>query len=375
MKDTLFDALIEHDISRRDFLKFCSAMAATLGLSAGLVPKIAAPWKQRETHPRLARDAELYRQHRGPAEGLKAAGGNLLLDVISLDYHETIMAAAGAQAEKSLADVVKNQKGKYFAVVEGSIPAKDGGIYCCIGGRTSLDIAREVCGNAAGDHRHGHLCLLSEAFLPPARIPRAASSVKEAVPGISVVNLSGCPVNAENITATIVHYLTFGCSRRSMPSDARSLRTVNGSTTTASGAPTSTRGSMCGSGGTKAIGGAGASTRWGARARGLPELPHRPLQRRDELARRVRTRLHRMRGTHFWDDMTPSTAGCPAVRHQRGDHGRQGRPRRHRSHGRAVSWLHAIARADQNRFRRNLPKEEPSKPEEKTEWKGPTWHE
>jgi hydrogenase small subunit len=34
--------------------------------------------------------------------------------------------------------------------------------------------------------------------------------VRDAVPGATVINLSGCPVNAENITAALVHYLTFG---------------------------------------------------------------------------------------------------------------------------------------------------------------------
>ena len=32
----------------------------------------------------------------------------------------------------------------------------------------------------------------------------------EAVPGAAIINLPGCPVNAENLTATIVHILTFG---------------------------------------------------------------------------------------------------------------------------------------------------------------------
>ncbi|MEK6528677.1 MAG: hydrogenase small subunit, partial [Nitrospirota bacterium] len=37
-----------------------------------------------------------------------------------------------------------------------------------------------------------------------------AVGVKKAVPNAKVINLPGCPVNAENITATIVHYLTLG---------------------------------------------------------------------------------------------------------------------------------------------------------------------
>ena len=75
--------------------------------------------------------------------------GDIALDILSVNYHETIMAPSGKAAEKSLMDTVRNEKGKYLVVVEGSIPVKDGGIYCTIGGRTALDIAREVCGNAA----------------------------------------------------------------------------------------------------------------------------------------------------------------------------------------------------------------------------------
>ena len=40
--------------------------------------------------------------------------------------------------------------------------------------------------------------------------PYGAVGVKEAFPDSTVINLAGCPVNAENITATIVYYLTFG---------------------------------------------------------------------------------------------------------------------------------------------------------------------
>lgn len=45
--------------------------------------------------------------------------------MISLEYHETIMAPSGHAAEKSKKDVLKNHKGKYIAIVEGAIPMKD----------------------------------------------------------------------------------------------------------------------------------------------------------------------------------------------------------------------------------------------------------
>jgi hydrogenase small subunit len=133
----------------------------------------------------------------------------LVLDIISLDYHETIMAASGHQAEKSLMDVVKDQKGNYFAVVEGAIPMKDGGIYCTIGGKTAIAIAKEVCGNALATLAVGN-CACFGGIAAAHPNPTGAVGVHEAIPGITLVNLPGCPMNCENLTATLVHYLTFG---------------------------------------------------------------------------------------------------------------------------------------------------------------------
>ena len=131
-------------------MKFCSSMAATLALPATMVGQIA------EALEKAKKPSVVWLEFQdccGDSESMlrawKPAIGDLVLDIISLDYHETIMAPSGKAAEKSLADVVKNQKGKYIAIVEGTIPTKDGGVYCTIGGRTAIDIAQEVCGNAA----------------------------------------------------------------------------------------------------------------------------------------------------------------------------------------------------------------------------------
>lgn len=153
-----------------------------------------------------------YQDCAGDTEALLRANKptivEIVLDILSVDYHETIMAAAGKQAEKSLMDVVKNHKGKYFVVVEGSIPLKDGGVYCCVGGKAAIDIAKEVCGNALATIAVG-TCAAYGGIPAANPNPTGAVGVKEAVGG-TVVNLPGCPVNVENITATIVHYLTFG---------------------------------------------------------------------------------------------------------------------------------------------------------------------
>ena len=110
------------------------------------------------------------------------------------------MAAAGHQAEKAKWDAVEKYKGKYIAVVEGSIPMKDGGVYCTIAGETALEVARKVCGNAAATIAVG-TCATFGGIPAAAPNPTGAVGVQAAVPGATVLNLPGCPLNAENLSA------------------------------------------------------------------------------------------------------------------------------------------------------------------------------
>jgi hydrogenase small subunit len=200
----------ERGISRRDFMKFCTAMTAALALPVTFAPRIARALDQVQRPSLVWLE---FQDCAGNTEALlrasKPSVAEIILDVLSVDYHETIMAAAGHQAEEALAGVVRDLKGKYIAVVEGSIPLKDNGVYCCIGGRSALDIAREVCGNAFATIAVGSCAAFGG--LPAANPnPTGAVGIKEAVPGATVINLPGCPLNPDNLTATIVHYLTFG---------------------------------------------------------------------------------------------------------------------------------------------------------------------
>ncbi len=204
------EVLDRKGVTRRDFLKFCSLMAATLVLPPRYMEQIA---KALVTVPRPPLVWLEFQDCAGNTEALlrisRPSIGELVLDTLSVDYHETIMAPAGKAAEKSLQDTIAKNKGKYIAVVEGSIPTKDGGVYCTIGGHTALDIARQVCSNAAATIAVG-ACAAFGGWPAASPNPTGAVGVKDAVPGIPLINLPGCPVNAANITATIVHYLTFG---------------------------------------------------------------------------------------------------------------------------------------------------------------------
>lgn len=207
---TVYETLISSGLSRRDFMKFCSLVTATLALPSTFVSRVAEALESKKKPYLVWLE---FQDCCGNTEALLRASkptvGNIILDILSVEYHETIMAAAGHQAEKSLMDVVNNHKGEYLVVVEGSIPMDDGGVYCCIGGKAAKDIVREVCGNALATLAVGTCA--TYGGLPAANPnPTGAVGLYKAVPGIPLVNLPGCPVNVENITATVVHFLTFG---------------------------------------------------------------------------------------------------------------------------------------------------------------------
>jgi hydrogenase small subunit len=117
------------------------------------------------------------------------------------------MAAAGHQAEE--ARMQTTAAGGHIVIVEGSIPLKDEGIYCCIGGKTAIDILEESTANAAAVIAVGS-CATFGGLPKVSPNPTGAVGVMDLVDHIPVINLSGCPMNVVNLTATVVHYLTFG---------------------------------------------------------------------------------------------------------------------------------------------------------------------
>jgi len=204
---SIAEELAVRGITRREFLKFCTMMAGVLALPVEQTAKIA---RALETARRPAVVWLEFQDCAGCTESLLRANrpsvAELVLDILSLNYHETIMAPAGHAAEKSLQDTVK--EGGYLTIVEGSIPANDGGVYCCIGGRTALDILQEVAANTAAIITVG-ACAFYGGWPATTPNPTGAKGVKDVISGVPIVNLPGCPMNVDNLTATVVHYLTF----------------------------------------------------------------------------------------------------------------------------------------------------------------------
>jgi hydrogenase small subunit len=204
------EELERRGVSRRSFLGFCSVMATALALPQTVGKKIATAIKETDRPVLVWLE---FQDCAGNTESFLRASrptvADIVLDTLSVNYHETIMAAAGHQAEEALATTVRDYKGKYIAVVEGSIPKGADGAYCTIGGKSALQIAREVCGDAMMTIAAG-TCATFGGLPAAAPNPTGALSVADAVPGVkNLVNLSACPMNVENLTALVVYYLTF----------------------------------------------------------------------------------------------------------------------------------------------------------------------
>jgi hydrogenase small subunit len=205
----LVEQLLRSGISRRAFLKFSAAMAATLALPPIYGKQIAAALSSSPRVPVIWLEGQ---DCAGNTEGFLRAShptvSQLILDTLSVDYHETIMAAAGDAAEAAKAATIAAYPNGYILVVEGSIPLAENGIYCTVGGRTFRDLVTQ-----AGEHALAVIAVGSCAFdggLPAADGgPTGAVGVQHMLPGKTVINMPGCPMNVQNLTATIVHYLTF----------------------------------------------------------------------------------------------------------------------------------------------------------------------
>ncbi len=135
---------------------------------------------------------------------------DLILNYISLDYSELLMAAAGDQSEAALDAVINNDAGKYILIVEGAIPMDMDGKYLRIGphGETGLELLKRTAANAAAVLSVGS-CALDGGVVAAAPNPTGAVGVAEALGRNDIINLPGCPVNPINVVGTLLHYIMF----------------------------------------------------------------------------------------------------------------------------------------------------------------------
>ena len=206
---SLDEHLKERGVSRRDFLKFCGEIAVILGLGEMAGPQVAHALQA------VKRPSVIWLQLQectGCVESVLRTAeptiGDLVLDLVSLDYQETLMAGAGTAVEEALWKAVEDNRGKYILVVTGSIPLADDGIYTTIGGYTAKQILEDAAKGAAAIVAVG-ACAHWGSVQAARPNPTGAVGVRDVIKDRPVVNIAGCPPIGDVVTATIVHFLTF----------------------------------------------------------------------------------------------------------------------------------------------------------------------
>jgi hydrogenase small subunit len=208
--DGVYAALPRRGISRRTFIKFSGAMAAALALPASYGARIASAV---EAAPRIplvwlrgqacGGDSQAFLYTSDPTVGA------MLVDLLSIDYFDAIMASSGETAGASRTAVVGDAPAGYIAVIEGSIPTAADGTACLVGGRPFVDVAREVCAGAIATIAVGSCAADGGLAAASGGTTGSVGAVTVASAG-KLISLPGCPVNPDNLTATVVHLLTFG---------------------------------------------------------------------------------------------------------------------------------------------------------------------
>ncbi len=207
-RETIYESWTRQGITRRGFLKLSTILAASLGLEYAGVSTVRAALKANALLPVIWLE---FQDCAGCSESLTRSQNPTLVDLVlnslTIDYHETLMTAAGFQAEASKSQAMQDFAGQYVLVVEGAIPDGTNG-YCTIGGKAARDILIDAAKGAAAVIAVGNCATFGG--LPKAKPnPTGAGGVWDFIDKNKVVNIPGCPAIPEAMTNTIAHYALF----------------------------------------------------------------------------------------------------------------------------------------------------------------------
>ncbi len=206
------EVIEEEGVNRRDFLKWASATTAMLMLPASFTPLVAEAATLMNRIPVIWIELQ---DCAGNSEALLRSDGpkidEIILDIISLEFHETLMAPSGYQAEKQLEDAVKTFKGKYLLFVEGSVPMGIDGHFGTIGAKaeTFIEHLTKLANDAAAVIAVGS-CATFGGIPAAAPNPTDAKGVMEVINGKPIVNIPACPANPSNMVGVLLHYVLTG---------------------------------------------------------------------------------------------------------------------------------------------------------------------
>ena len=209
MAETQYEALRRQGVSRRSFLQFCSLTAASLGLGSAGAKDIATAM---QTKPRVPvvwlHGLECTCCTESFIRSYHPIAKDIVLSMVSLDYDDTIMAAAGEQAEAALEDTITKYKGQYILAVEGNVPLAGDGTFCIPGGEIFKNKIQHVAAGAKAVISWGS-CASWGCVQAAKPNPTHAVPINEVIKDKPIVMVPGCPPIAEVMTGVLTYILTY----------------------------------------------------------------------------------------------------------------------------------------------------------------------
>jgi len=213
--ETIGEHLVRCGVSRRQFLELCLKIAVVAPAGLTLTSKAQAADMARAIE-KARRPSVIWLHSQdctGCSETLLRTSepdlAELILHLISLDYHETLMAASGADAEAARHTAMKENTGKYVLVCEGSIPLEKDGIYMKLAGKTGVETLKECASTAAAIIAMGS-CASWGGVPSSGHNPTGAVGVDTIIKDKPIINLPGCPPNPYILLATVLEYAIAG---------------------------------------------------------------------------------------------------------------------------------------------------------------------
>ena len=201
-------------ISRRDFVRQALASAALLGLSCSATEELRqALDRGLSTLPKViwlnsaccsgctVSLANLF------SSSAPTDVADLLINTISVEFHSTLMGAAGSLAVSNLKQTAA---GPFVLVVDGGIPTAHGGHACILWNdageeMTAMQAVLDLAPKAAAVLCVG-TCASFGGMAAAAPNPTGVQSVS-ALTGLSTINIAGCPPHPDWMVVTIARLL------------------------------------------------------------------------------------------------------------------------------------------------------------------------
>jgi hydrogenase small subunit len=208
--ETFYEVIRRQGITRRSFTKFCSLTAASLGLGPTAAKAMAEALENKPRVPVIwMHGLECTCCSESFIRSAHPLVKDVVLSMISLDYDDTLMAAAGEQADAILKETKEKYKGQYILAVEGNPPLNEGGMFCIDGGKPFVEKLKWMAEDASAIIAWG-ACASWGCVQAAKPNPTQATPIDKVISGKPIIKVPGCPPIAEVMTGVITFILTFG---------------------------------------------------------------------------------------------------------------------------------------------------------------------